>query len=197
MTESFKNEVRRLESLLSSGNSRFPRVTGATDADFKLLEKTTGIRLSGEIVDFYQYANGSEGDLIFAVFSDEVIPCQFNSISFGLQMWGAGLPDVDRFYWEIQAAYISYREPNPRDKRIQPNLWMNKRWFPIGDFNGGGTRIYWDGDPTEYGVPGQIIVYQHDPDGIYYVASDFTTFLKLSNDLLEANRKELIDGFSE
>jgi cell wall assembly regulator SMI1 len=46
------------------------------------------------------------------------------------------------------------------------------------------------------GRAGQIIVYQHDPDGIYYVAPDLVSFLRLSNELLREEAEEYIVRFS-
>jgi cell wall assembly regulator SMI1 len=110
-------------------------------------------------------------------------------------MWGASLLDIDKYYQDLNSAYKNYRQSPMRAERIQPNLWVNKKWFPFGDFNGGGTQIYWDADPTGTGNIGQIIAYQHDPDAIYYVAPDFISFLRKSNDLLQENRRQLIEGF--
>lgn len=197
MNDRLRQELERLKSLFASVDRPFPQVQRATDADLLQVYKITGIKLEGDIVDFYKYMNGSEREQIFAVFSDEATPCQFNSLASALEYWGASVPDVDKFYQDIQEAYEEYRQDSPRDARIKPDLWMHKLWFPFADFNGGATKIYWDADPGPGGNIGQIIVYQHDPDGIYYVAPDFTSFLKKSNDLLEDNRREFLEGIYE
>jgi cell wall assembly regulator SMI1 len=38
-----------------------------------------------------------------------------------------------------------------------------------------------DFDPAEAGTYGQIIMYVHDPDFVYYVTSSFTELLRMSN----------------
>jgi cell wall assembly regulator SMI1 len=64
-------------------------------------------------------------------------------------------------------------------------------WFPLAEVNGGSTRLYFDDAPNAHGRRGQIIVYQHDPDEVFYVADDFAGFLVTSNDLLERCWDEL------
>jgi cell wall assembly regulator SMI1 len=144
-------------------------------------------------VEFYKYLNGSSHEEILAVFSDETTPCRFNSIRDALEIWGVSMPDVDAYYLEIQQAWDGYVQYPPRDVKIKKELWVNKLWFPFADFNGGSTKVYWDADPAPAGGVGQIIVYQHDPEGIYYVALNFETFLEKSNNLLVENRREFLE----
>ena len=86
--------------------------------------------------------------------------------------------------WNVKA--------NKRDARIQPSYIRHKLWFPLASFNGGSTLLLYDADPTKHGRSGQIIVYQHDPDAIYYVAASFLEFLEKSNDLLAIHADELL-----
>ena len=81
------------------------------------------------------------------------------------------------------------------DERIQHKLFHD-RWFPFAEFNGFSTSVMFDANPTDKGTYGQIIVYQHDPDAVYYMADNFLEFFKKSNDLMESN-PELFRGMFE
>lgn len=194
MKDELHQELGKLQSLFKSVNKPFPVIPGATLQDIENVYKATGIRLSGHIVDLYEFMNGSNREEIFAVFSDEETPCEFLSIAAALDIWGMPLSDSDTHYQKINRAYDGYKQQPPRDLRIQANVWANKRWFPFAEFNGGGTTVYWDDDPAPTGDKGQIIVYQHDPDAIYFVASDFLTFMRKSNELFTNNPRELLEG---
>jgi len=194
MNIELQKEIEHLKLLFAFVSKPFPNIKGATDDEIGHIRDVTGLDLNGDIIDFYQFMNGSNREEIFAVFSDEETPCEFLSIESALDAWGIKLSDIDGYYDSINEQYDDYEVDPPRDKRIRQDVWMNKRWFPFADFNGGGTRVYWDADPTPLGKVGQIIVYQHDPDGIYYVAEDFVTFLKKSNDLFEGNPRDLLEG---
>ena len=78
-----------------------------------------------------------------------------------------------------------------RDSRIQSN-W-NPIWFPFAEFNGGSTQILFDAAPSPRGSYGQIIVYQHDPDAVYFVADNTDVFLGQTTPILERCLKELAD----
>jgi cell wall assembly regulator SMI1 len=197
MNDLLIQEFDQLQELFHSANRPFPKNDGATDVDLKRVYQKTGINFTGGIVDFYKLLNGSDQEHIFAVFSDEPTACKFNSIETALFAWGAVRPNVDAYYLKMQSAWNGYVQDPPRDIRIKPNLWVNKLWYPMGDFNGGATILYWDADPAPAGRVGQIIVYQHSPDAYYYVAPDFETFLIKSNNLFTEYRRELLERFYE
>jgi cell wall assembly regulator SMI1 len=194
MRNELEAEVDRLKSLLQAVHRQFPLTDGATEQQLARVGEVTQINVSGDLADFYRYSNGSHREEVFAVFTDEETPCEFLSIADALQSWGVSLSNLDEFYTRLNASYAGYQEDPPRDRRIRPDIWMNKNWFPFAEFNGGATRVFWDSDPATGGTIGQIIVYQHDPDAIYYVAPDFLSFLKKSNDMLEANPRQLLEG---
>ncbi len=193
MNDLIMQELEKLQELFKSVNRPFPKVDGATDADIKRVYQKTGINLFGSIVDFYKQLNGADQEEIFAVFSDEPTACNFNSIETALFKWGAVRPNIDAYYLKMQNTWNGYQQDPPRDIRIKKDLWVNKLWFPLGDFNGGATIIYWDADPAPAGKVGQIIVYQHNPDAYYFVAPNFESFLMKSNKLFEENRRVLLE----
>jgi cell wall assembly regulator SMI1 len=112
--------------------------------------------------------------------TDELTGCDFPSLEDAFKSWSW-------FENHNESAYLEWRNYAVRDERIQPAIFFNRRWFPIAEFNGYSTAVYFDADPAPSGNYGQIIAYQHDPDAIYYVSANFTAFLRCSNDLLESN----------
>ena len=193
MNHILQQEFVKLQELFSSVNRPFPEVAGALDSDLERVYQVTEIELFGGIVEFYKEMDGSDGEQILAVFSDEPTSCEFTSINSALDTWGVSKPNVDDYYAELQKGWDGCEQSPPRDERIKDRIWVNKLWFPFAEFNGGSTQVYWDADPSPTGKVGQIIVYQHDPEGIYYVAPDFETFLKKSNELFEENRRVLLE----
>lgn len=186
MKSEIKFELDRLKNILESNGLEFVVNKGANVGKIAEAEAKVGISFDNNLKDLWQFSNGSnEGDSWFCVFSDEVMPCSFLPIEEALETWSLFLPYDDSIYEEWSDFETK------RDERIQPTFLQHRLWFPFAEF-GGSTTILFDGDPTDKGNYGQIIVYQHDPDAIYYVAENFLEFLKKSNDLLQANVKELL-----
>ncbi len=69
------------------------------------------------------------------------------------------------------------------DKRIKPYLSC-ERWFPFAEY-AGSLYLMLDYDPSEKGEEGQIICYVHDPDFVYYIASNMTEALELTEEVIE------------
>jgi cell wall assembly regulator SMI1 len=189
MREELKIEVERLEKFLNELGQPFETCSGTTLEEIQQIENETQIKFSQDLKDLWQFSNGSHYQNWFAVFSDELTFCDFPSIEYAKEAWSWHLPYDETIYKE-------WCDPKAvRDSRILPSVLVNRSWFPVAEFNGYSTKVIFDGIPTETGCYGQIIVYQHDPDAIYYVAESFLDFFKQSNDLFEANReifKELI-----
>ncbi|HMS39139.1 MAG TPA: SMI1/KNR4 family protein [Pyrinomonadaceae bacterium] len=186
MKSEIKIEIDRLKNILESNGLKFVVNEGANAQKNADVEAKTGINFDDNLKDFWRFSNGSnEGDSWFCVFSDEVMPCSFLSIEEALETWSLFLPYDDSIYEQLSDFETK------RDERIQPIFLQHRLWFPFAEF-GGSTTILFDGNPTDKGSYGQIIVYQHDPDAIYYVAENFLEFFKKSNDLLQANVKELL-----
>lgn len=177
-------EIDRLEKILRSNDLEFTLSAGSTIAEINKVEKQIGFTLDQDLKDLWLLTNGSNHELWFAVNSDEIIPCSFPSLEYSFEHWSAFLPYNNPTYEEYKL------DRNECDERIQ-NTLIHEFWFPLAEFNGFSTGVIFDADPTNKGTYGQIIVYQHDPDGIYYVAENFLSFFKKSNDLLEKNFKEI------
>ncbi len=186
MNPELKQEITRLRQILSSAGMEFQPVNRTSDEQLKRVENETGIKLGSDLRDFYKYSNGSNEEIWFAVFSDELTPCAFPDIEDARESWSELLP-YDQSVYEEWSDFSS-----ARDERIKPGYLHHRLWFPIAEFNGYSTGVYFDADPADKGQYGQIIVYQHDPDAIYYVASSFLEFFRTSNDLLEKHAEELL-----
>lgn len=81
--------------------------------------------------------------------------------------------------------YLTEEEIRELDPRIKPYLFQ-KKWVAFGNLGGGSLYLMFDFDPTAQGTYGQIIMYVHDPDFVYYVAETFTELLEQSNRNLRA-----------
>lgn len=186
MNSELKNELKRLESIYESNKLEFTLSDGTTKELISQVESKVGVKFDDDLKDLWLLTNGSNNEIWFAVFSDQLTPCSFPTIEEALECWSWFEPYDNKIYEEWSDL------ENKRDARIQPAFLHHRLWFPFAEFNGYSTSVYFDGNPTESGKYGQIIVYQHDPDAIYYVADNFLSFFKQSNDLLEANGKEFL-----
>jgi cell wall assembly regulator SMI1 len=179
MRPELAREVQALREFMQSCGMELPTAPGASEQEVREVEARLGIRLDPALRDLYLFSNGCDATW-FAVMSDEVTPCTFVSLQDALEAWSWFEP-------YDEAAYRQWADKSPKhDPRIKPFL-HHKAWFPFAEFNGFSTAVYFDADPTRQGNYGQIIVYQHDPDGIYYVARNFLDFFALSNKLLAEN----------
>jgi internalin A len=182
-----KIELERLRHILESNGLEFALSEGATDEKIAETEAKVGVVFDADLKALWRLSNGSKrSDGWFAVFSDELTPCSFASIEDALECWSWFLPYDESVYGEWSDLEAE------RDERIQPAFLQHRLWFPFAEFNGFSTSVLFDADPADKGNYGQIIVYQHDPDAIYFVAESFLEFFKKSNDLLQANAKELL-----
>jgi len=177
-------EIERMKATLLEYGKEFVVNKGASDEDIARIERIVGIRFDDDFKDFYKFSNGSQDETWGGVFSDQPIPISFLSLESALEEWKS-LGD-----WSME----EFRRKFPRaldmsklDRRVKPFL-RHRLWFPFGEWDN-NTIVYYDADPTEQGKYGQIIVYQHDPDFVYYVADCFLNFLRMSNDLLKKNQE--------
>ena len=184
MKPELENEINRLKRILESNGLEMTLSEGVLPEIIDNVETQIGFKLDDDLKDFWRFSNGSNSNLWFAVFSDEPTPCAFPSIDYAFEQWSAFYPYNKSLYEEFGL------DESESDERIRPTL-IHEFWFPIAEFNGFSTNILFDADPTDKGTYGQIIVYQHDPDGVYYVAKNFLEFFKKSNDSLEKNLREI------
>ncbi|MBC7899050.1 MAG: SMI1/KNR4 family protein [Saprospiraceae bacterium] len=158
---------------------------GATDRELDLFEQQfgQGLKLDANLRDWYKFSNGWTYDICAAVISDGLMPLHFISTDDILDNKVVGSQSIPEDHLKDFDHAL--------DPRIKPYIY-NDKWLPLAEFNGGSTQLLLDLDPAEKGSAGQIIVFQHDPDFVYYVADNFLDFLKISNKLLKDNKEELI-----
>lgn len=184
MKPELKIQIDRLRCILEANELEFNLSEGASAESIAEIERQIGFTLDENLKDLWQFSNGSDFESWFAVFSDELTPCAFPSIEDAFDQWSEFVPYDSPIYEE-------FRLPNDqRGGKTQPTL-IHESWFPFAEFNGFSTSVLFDANPTNKGIYGQVIVYQHDPDGVYYVAENFLEFFRKSNDSLEANIREV------
>lgn len=100
-------------------------------------------------------------------------------------------PFSDTAFERWQELYDMHRDlpySNPDyDDRMQP-FHIHKQWIPFAGYDEGD--LFFDAAPTEKGNYGQIIGVYQDFITVEWLAPDFTTFLKQSNDWIEKNWDE-------
>jgi cell wall assembly regulator SMI1 len=181
MSPELSVELNRLREILGLIQLELKPQPPASKAELAEVERTIGLQFDDDLRDFWRFSNGSVSDTWFAVMSDEITGCSFASLKEALKVWG----------WFAHDQGPEWRTDQPTDPRIRQGLLQHHRWFPFAEFNGFSTAVQFDGDPAPGGSYGQIIVYQHDPDAIYYVAESFIDFFRRSNDLLAANLTQI------
>ncbi|MBU7314722.1 SMI1/KNR4 family protein [Paenibacillus oleatilyticus] len=184
-------QIERLKQILSAHGQPFAPEPGASESELRRLEDKTGIRFDRDFKDFYRFSNGSGHAYWGAVFPDGAIPVHFLPLETCEQYWPefAEHDEDDETDGEVRGA-----EREIWDPRIKP-YDEHKYWFPFATLNG-STLVYYDADPAPTGTYGQIIVYQHDPDCVYYAAGSFIEFLQQSNQLLETDAADWFEDES-
>jgi len=171
-------EIEKLERLLSEIGLPFEPGKGATPREISEVENVLGIRFDENLRAMYEFSNGSQAKDWFVVESDGLVTCHFFALDVGKRL----IEDL----LEMDARGELWREIHiVRDERIQPKIWFHRHWYPFAESEV-GTYVYFDGEPTEKGQQGQIVVYQHDPDNVYYSARNFLEFFQESNARLES-----------
>jgi cell wall assembly regulator SMI1 len=184
-------EFARLRSQLMDLTQRWSPQPPITPRDLETVKRATGGNLPSDLRSLYELSNGSADESWFFLVTDELTPCSFLSIPEIVAFYaqsadlfdtsGAAIQDSDRIEWRGMRLNS--------DRRLQPAFW-NPAWIPFAQFNGGSTLVYVDQAPGPEGNRDQIIAYQHDPDAVYWIATDFLSFFTSSNDRLATNGKD-------
>lgn len=152
---------------------------GASEESLDLFEKEYGVRLPGDFRTFYQGKDGSGYGLHVLYPGDaEAGRCTpFYMMSL------EEIRETKQYFCEVDEKleeYYSAEEISQLDPEIKPYLF-HKPWIPFATIAGGSLYLMLDFDPTEEGTSGQIIMYVHDPDFVYYLTPTFTDLLSMSN----------------
>lgn len=170
-----KAELDRLCAIAHGFGGSLIRQPPATTEQIGRVESLTGIVFDGDLRGLYDFSNGGEyPQTWFAAETDELTPFRFLTLDEVLE------------YAESDSHYNPHIDNSdvPWDPRHQRYDW-HSLWLPFAVFNNGGSKLYFDADPTPEGRFGQIISYQHDPDAVRYTAGGLVEFLQESNNILE------------
>ncbi|WP_413406934.1 SMI1/KNR4 family protein [Paenibacillus amylolyticus] len=150
---------------------------GVTDEQLDAFEREQGIRLPADFRAFYKRKNGSGYGFHVLYPSLEE---RRESEPFYLLSLEKIQKEQSTLVENRMDDYFTEEEIRELDPRIKPYLFQ-KKWITFGMLGGGSLYLMFDFDPTEQGTVGQIIMYVHDPDFVYYVAGTFTELLEQSN----------------
>ncbi|MBU5347736.1 SMI1/KNR4 family protein [Paenibacillus lautus] len=167
----------------------YKQLKGAAPDQFQLFEAGFGIELPQDFRSFYSKKNGS-GYGFHVLYpgnegGGEYTPFYLMSLD--------EMREVKAYFCERDEpldAYYSSEEIQQLDPEIKPYLF-HKAWYPFATMAGGSLYLMLDFDPAEPGTSGQIIMYVHDPDFVYYIAPSFTELLQASNRNLRTDIEEV------
>lgn len=180
-------EFKRLSRIYERLGVQIKTAPGASEARLASIAALTGIELDEPLQDLWRISNGSRRYAWFADGDDEdFTPHSFLSIRDATALWRLFAPYDEKLYSE----WYDDESWGKRDPRIQRHFLRHSKWLGFAHFNGGSELLQFDADPTAKGKPGQVILYSHDPDGVFWRASSFLSFFKKSNDLLEELAEE-------
>lgn len=152
---------------------------GASEESLDLFEKEYGVRLPGDFRTFYQGKDGS-GYGLHVLYPGDAEAGRFTPFYL---MSLEEIRETKQYFSEVDEKleeYYSAEEISQLDPEIKPYLF-HKSWIPFATIAGGSLYLMLDFDPTAEGKYGQIIMYVHDPDFVYYLTPTFTDMLSMSN----------------
>ena len=155
------------------------QLPGSSEKELNQFEKQYGVRLPDDFRAFYRHKDGSGYGLhmLYPGDADQASCPPFYLMSLDeIRETKHYFCDVD----EKLEEHYGEEELRQLDPEIKPYLF-HKPWIPFATMAGGSLYLMLDFDPTDTGTYGQIIMYVHDPDFVYYVAPSFTELLRMSN----------------
>lgn len=156
---------------------------GASEDRLAAFETEMDVRLPEDFREFYKCKDGS-GYAFHILYPgdaerEECTPFYMMSLD--------EIRETKQYFCERDeklSEYYSAEEISKLDPEIKPYLF-HKPWIPFATMAGGSLYLMLDFDPSEQGSYGQIIIYVHDPDFVYFITDTFTHLLKDSNRNLE------------
>ncbi|MEK4436835.1 SMI1/KNR4 family protein [Paenibacillus sp. FSL K6-2862] len=156
---------------------------GASEDRLAAFETEMDVRLPEDFREFYKCKDGS-GYAFHILYPgdaerEECTPFYMMSLD--------EIRETKQYFCERDeklSEYYSAEEISKLDPEIKPYLF-HKPWIPFATMAGGSLYLMLDVDPSEQGSYGQIIIYVHDPDFVYFITDTFTNLLKDSNRNLE------------
>ncbi len=159
-------------------------IQGATEEQLNAFEQQFQIKLPEDFKRVYRYKNGS--GYISLLWPQEGFYRGYRLLSLQeMTKIKSYFQNENRRMSEFPDV-IDEKQVQQLDKHIQPYLFC-ERWFPFAEY-ADSLYLMLDYNPSPKGTAAQIICYVHDPDFIYYIASDITEALKLTETVI----KELV-----
>lgn len=156
-------------------------IQGATEEQLSAFEQQFQIKLPEDFKNVYRYKNGS--GYISLVWPQEGFYRGYRLLSLQeMSKIKSYFQNKNRKMTEFPDT-IDEKQIQQLDERIKPYLFC-ERWFPFAEY-AGSLYLMLDYDPSPKGTVAQIICYVHDPDFIYFIASDITEMLKLTETVIE------------
>lgn len=156
-------------------------IQGATEEQLNAFEQQFQIKLPEDFKKVYRYKNGS--GYINLVWPQEDFYHGYRLLSLEeMSKIKSYFQNENRKMIEFPDA-IDEKQIQQLDERIKPYLFC-ERWFPFAEY-AGSLYLMLDYNPSPKGTVAQIIGYVHDPDFIYYIASNITEMLELTETVIE------------
>lgn len=152
---------------------------GVSEESLNAFETEYGVRLQEDFRAFYKRKDGS-GYAFHILYPGDAEAEECNPFYL---MSLQEIRETKQYFCEVDEKldeYYSDEEISELDPEIKPFLF-HKAWIPFATMAGGSLYLMLDFDPTEKGTYGQVIMYVHDPDFVYYVSETFTDLLEVSN----------------
>jgi len=156
-------------------------IQGAIDEQLHAFEQQFQIKLPEYFKSVYRYKNGS--GYISLVWPQEGFYRGYRLLSL------QEMSKIKSYFQNENRKMIEFpdeideKQAQQLDERIKPYLFC-ERWFPFEEY-AGSLYLMLDYAPSPKGTAAQIICYVHDPDFIYYIASNITEALKLTETVIE------------
>lgn len=169
------------EELAQEDIDEYFAIQGATEEQLSAFEQQFQIKLPEDFKNVYRYKNGS--GYISLVWPQEGFYRGYRLLSLQeMSKIKSYFQNKNRKMTEFPDT-IDEKQIQQLDERIKPYLFC-ERWFPFAEY-AGSLYLMLDCDPSPKGTVAQIICYVHDPDFIYFIASDITEMLKLTETVIE------------
>ena len=169
------------EELAQEDIDEYFAIQGATEEQLSAFEQQFQIKLPEDFKNVYRYRNGS--GYISLVWPQEGFYRGYRLLSL------QEMSEIKSYFQNQNRKMIEFpdtideKQIQQLDERIKPYLFC-ERWFPFAEY-AGSLYLMLDYDPSPKGTVAQIICYVHDPDFIYFIASDITEMLKLTETVIE------------
>ncbi|WP_368028338.1 SMI1/KNR4 family protein [Paenibacillus sp. DCT19] len=172
-------DVKVVDEEINELYQQYKQIDCTSKESLAAFEADFDIKLPADFRAFYERKNGSGYGFHVLYPGDEE---EQRSIPFYLMSLDE-IRETKRFFCEVDEKleeHYSEEEIRKLDPEIKPFLF-HKQWIPFATMAGGSLYIMLDFDPTEQGKYGQIIMYVHDPDFVYYLNESFEELLEASN----------------